>query len=210
MRIGQSNAIGQKSGFKERDQILETIQKEIYNLQESLKRIDADERLTIEEKNEQKKLIYDQIYNLRQQYSQRELALIREQQKQQGKVKVFNEEPSDTDAVVLDGNLAAIITADSALNSIRTSHSVKTKLEAEENTLDGEIKLDSERGLVIPEKLNHKDELSHKIQKVMGFMTDGVNQTEKAFDEAKDKDHKAKNDQAEQQKNKNGHVDVMI
>jgi chromosome segregation ATPase len=207
MRIEQGSAIGAKSGFNEKDQILESIQKEITNLQEKLKRVEADENLTLEEKNEQKKLIYDQIHNLRQQYSQRELALIKEQQQQQSKVKIFTEDESDTEAVVLDGNLAAMMSADSALGTIRASRSLKTKLEAEENTLSGEIKLDAERGLGVAEKVEQRNELSEKIGKVMSFLADDVKQTQKAFDKAKEEEKDAKD---EKKKNSIGHVDVLI
>ena len=204
MRIDSNNTVGLKSNIKESDQILESIQKQIIKLQEKLKNIDADQKLSLEEKNEQKKLIYDQINNLRQQYSQREIAIIREQQ-QQNKLKVFNE--NDSDAVVPDGNLVAMVSADSALNSIKTAKSVRTKLEAQENTLNNEIKTDSGRGLDVSEKVEESNGLSAKIQKVIDFMAEDVKKAHKAFDEAEDEEKDARN---KRQKNNNGHVDVLI
>ena len=204
MRIESNNTVGLKSNIKESDQILESIQQQIIKLQEKLKRIDADQKLSLEDKNEQKKLIYDQINNLRQLYSQREIAIIREQQ-QQNKLKVFNE--NDSDAVVPDGNLVAMVSADSALNSIKTAKSVRTKLEAQENTLNNEIKTDSGRGLDVSEKVEESNGLSAKIQKVIDFMAEDVKKAHKAFGEAEDEEKDARN---KRQKNNNGHVDVLI
>lgn len=209
MRIESNNAVGLKSNSKESDYILESIQKQILKLQDQIKSIDADEKLSIEDKNEQKKFIYDQIHNLRQQYSQRELALIREQQQQQQqeKVEVFTEDENDSEAVVLDGNLAAMMTAGVALNSVRTSRSVKAKLEAEERTLNSEIKTDSERGLGVSEKVQQRNEVSDNVQDVMDFLAVAVKQTHEAFDEAKEEAEDKRN---EQNKSSNGHVDVLI
>lgn len=211
MRIEPGNAAGLKSNSKENDYVLESIQKQIIKLQDQLKCIDADRRLTIEEKNDQKKLIYDQISNLRQQYSQRELALIQEQQKQQQKqekMEVFTEDENDSEAVVLDGNLAAMMTAGVTLNSVRSSRSVKAKLEAEERTLNSEIKTDSGRGLGVSEKVLQRNELSDNVQDVMDFLAVAVKQTHEALDETKDEEDKHNRD--EQQKSNNGHVDVLI
>jgi|GEM_PF-2699690 len=207
MRIEPGRTMGLNSNVKGSDTVLESIQKQINKLRDQLKEIDADEKLTLEQKNEQKELIHDQISNLRQQYSQREMALIREQQKQNNKVKVFTEDQKETDAVALDRNLAAMITADSTLSSLRTSRKVKTKLEAEENTIDGEIKLDAERGLGISEKVQQKNELTNKIQNVYDFLADDVKKTQNEFDRSKNED---KDNKDKRQEKHSGHVDVSV
>lgn len=207
MRIEPGRTMGLNSNVKGSDTVLESIQKQINKLRDQLKEIDADEKLTLEQKNEQKELIHDQISNLRQQYSQREMALIREQQKQNNKVKVFTEDQKETDAVALDRNLAAMITADSTLSSLRTSRKVKTKLEAEENTIDGEIKLDAERGLGVAEKVQQKNELTSKIQNVYDFLADDVKKTQNEFDRSKNED---KDNKDKRQEIHSGHVDVSV
>jgi len=207
MRIEPGRAMGLNSNVKSTDHMLESIQKQINKLQDQIKEIDADEKLSLEQKNEQKKLIYDQINNLRQQYSQREMALIREQQEKNNKVKVFTEGEKDAGAVVLDPNLTAMISADSTLSSLRTSRKMKTKLEAEENTIDSEIKLDAGRGLGISEKVQQKNELSGKIQNVYDFLADDVKKTQNEFSQAMDEE---KDDRNERQEKHSGHVDVSV
>lgn len=198
MRIQSGSTSGLKSGLKDNDFVLEAISKQMIRLQDKLKRIDADQKLSPEEKTRQKKLISDQLNILRQQYTQRELAMKSEQKQ----VKPLSDGDSEQD----DGSLFALINADGALSRAKSGRSVKTSLEGEQRTLKGEIKMDAARGVDVTKKEQRVSDLSSKIQSILEELAAEEDKAVGSFKQ----DEKDSEKEPGKDNERGGHVNVLI
>ena len=198
MRIQSGSAHGPKVGLKDNDFVLETISKQMLRFQEKLKRVEADQKLPPEEKTKQKELINDQLNALRQQYTQREMAIAMEQRK----AKPVSGEGTDVNGT----DMSVLISADGALSRAKAGQSIKTSLESERRTLKGEIRQDAARGVDVTKKEQKVSTLSASIQRILENM-----EAEKphAFEPTEDEQNALKNMRSEMN-NRSGHVDMMV
>ena len=198
MRIQSGSAQGPKVGLKDNDFVLEAISKQMLRFQEKIKRVEADQKLSPEEKTKQKELMNDQLNALRQQYTQREMAIAMEQRK----AKPVSGEGADVNGT----DMSVLISADGALSRAKAGQSIKTSLESEKRTLKGEIRQDAARGVDITKKEQKVSSLSASIQRILENM-----ETEKprAFESTEDEQNALKNMRSEMN-NHSGHVDMMV
>ncbi len=198
MRIQSGSAQGPKVGLKDNDLVLEAISKQMLRFQEKLKRVEADQKLPPEEKTKQKNLISEQLNALRQQYTQREIAIAMEQRK----AKPVSGEGTDVNGT----DMSVLINADGALSRAKAGQSVKTSLESERRTLKGEIRQDEARGVDVTKKEQKVSALSASIQRILENMEA---EKPRAYESKEDEQDALKNMRSEMN-NRSGHVDMMV
>jgi hypothetical protein len=206
MKINTINSINNKGinkSIRMQDSILKNIQKQINKLQGKINEIKVNDKLTYEQKTEKIKAGQEQMSLLRQQYTQRQLEVRKQQREKAEKLAQKNNKTEKTEQ---EQQLDTILSADSALRSIKTNSSVRVELQGEKRVLDNEIKTDAGRGLDVSEKIEEAAELSSRLQKINENMAD-------ADKKVKNKVSLSTNDKEgtkAKEENEKKHIDVLI
>lgn len=201
MRINSTSSVVNKA-VKIQDSILKNIQKQINKLQGKINEIKVNDKLTYEQKTEKLKAGQEQMNMLRQQFTQRQLEISKQQRE---KAEKLAQNGNKTETTKEKQELDTILSADSALKAIKTKSSVRKGLEGEKRVLNNEIKTDAGRGLDVSEKIEDAAELSSRLQRINKNMA----ATEKVKPKLSSKANN-NNKTKDKEENEKKHIDVLI
>jgi chromosome segregation ATPase len=143
------------------------INNQIANLQEQLKEIDENKKLSSEERTEMKKKLNAQIESLGK--------LLQEKQAEmEMKSKEMDPDEKDSESGLLQSADPALVSVEKMMAVIKNSggseadvlHAVKTTLEGNARILAGEIDTDAARGLDTTEKTKQLADMQARIQTI--------------------------------------------
>jgi chromosome segregation ATPase len=143
------------------------INNQIANLQEQLKEIDENKKLSSEERTEMKKKLNAQIESLGK--------LLQEKQAEmEMKSKEMDPDEKDSESSLLQSADPALVSVEKMMAVIKNSggseadvlHAVKTTLEGNARILAGEIDTDAARGLDTTEKTKQLADMQARIQTI--------------------------------------------
>ncbi len=165
----------QKNMSPKMDTVSKGIQNRIANAQMQLQGLSSKEELSTEEKMQKRQEIQKQIAEWNNQLRQHQMELRQEQQQEKVKKigdapagqKESNPEKEETDATkVSNASMEALLTADTALDMAQEYTGLSDALRGEAKVLDGEAKLDVERGVSAEEKKKVLEDIELRAEKI--------------------------------------------
>lgn len=143
----------QKTPEKQKDGVLESIQKQIDNLKAQMTSISENKDMSVEGKMEKKKELQSMIDELNNQLTQRKIEVQKQNQEDKSQAidnsDLNKQQTVDTNQVASsmdEASMKSLIGAGIAMSRVNKAESVKTSMKGEAGVLSEEIKIDSARG----------------------------------------------------------------
>lgn len=150
------------------DNQLKALQKQIVEVQEQLRQVNADKEMEPETKAEKTKALQQELQSLRQQMTQRKQEIRQEAQEKQA-ARQEESMKKDTRAqkgMVDNETIQGIVTADHSLKESKAMRDTQKSLEGKARTLASEISLDSARNGDTSAKQEQLSGLEEKISNI--------------------------------------------
>lgn len=183
-------ATGKMSG---QDHAVDQLKAQLQRTQDQLKKLEENENMTPEEKNEKKKELQKMVEELNRQLNQRQLEKQKEeQQKKAEKIAENLEESGQKDekqeTAHMLKTMKGMVRSGYAVEASKTYERVKTSLEGEAGKLEGEIFMDQLYGGDPKEKIEQLGSIEEKIGALAGksveSLTNAANELKKGNDQA--------------------------
>ncbi len=199
---GKNIPAGQMNLAQGTDAVSKSLQKQIVNAQKALQELSANKEMGMEEKMQRRKELQQQINELTNQLRQHQIELRRE--RQQAKKTSGEEAPAKQQTQEQPGSgmsepgMKALVSADAALGQAGTYGNVSTHLKGEARALQGEIKLDKQRGQEVGKKEGKLAKIEKRIQKATSSQLSVLEGANQKLREASKKDREEKTGQKEE------------
>lgn len=147
--VGGANAQAGQMRSQTTDPVSKNIQKQIENLQDQLREISKNEKMSSEEKMERRMELQKQISDLNNQLRQHQMEKQREKQQPANVTNANAADKTQTADEPVTGitkaGMQSIISADTAITQAEVTHKTVTQMEGRAGVLEIEIKLDAGR-----------------------------------------------------------------
>lgn len=151
------------------DAATKSLQKQIANAKKALQELSANKGLSTEQKMQKSQELKQQIMDLENQLRQHQIELRREQQQAQ---KAAKDEAAGRQGMgqkqpgygILKDGMEAMVSAGTAMKQAKAYGSTAMRLKGEARVLQGEIKLDKDRGIDVGQKEGRLAKMEERIE----------------------------------------------
>lgn len=180
------------------DAVSKNLQKQIANAQKALQELSANKDISAEEKMQKRQELQQQITDLNNQLRQHQMELRRERQQaaKEGAAARQEKKVGLPSHGVLKASMEAIVSADTAMKQAKAYGSTATRLKGEASVLQGEIKLDKDRGIDVGQKEGCLAKLEDRIEAATNSQLAVLEEANQGLQEAGSKEQEEKADSA--------------
>lgn len=176
------------------DAVFKNLQKQIANAQKALQELSANKDISAEEKMQKRQELQQQITDLNNQLRQHQIELRRERQQaaKEGEAARQEKKAGLPSHGVPKASMEAIVSADTAMKQAKAYGSTATRLKGEASVLQGEIKLDKDRGIDVGQKEGSLAKLEDRIEAATNSQLAVLEEANQGLQEAGSKEQEEK------------------
>ncbi|MBS6062500.1 FlxA-like family protein [Criibacterium bergeronii] len=215
----KTNALNINFKQTKKDDIKESLQNQIMNIQKRMGEISDSTTLSLEQKKQLKEELQEELKNLNKQIIEREMQIRKESQEKQEK-EMKEKLEKNNPKTEQEQTTSDIFMFSNTLTQIRVENSVRTRMKGQARVLASEIKQDEMYGSDTTKKKEQLAQLNERIGKMdkhIGEHMKDINEkikknNKKETEKDVDKEEKVKSDdkQAENKEKSEKHIDKKI
>jgi hypothetical protein len=194
----------QKTSEKQKDDVSESIQKQIDDLKAQITSISENKDMSVEGKMEKKKELQSMIDELNNQLTQRKIEVQKQNQEEKSEAidnsNLNKQQTLNTNQVASsmdEASMKSLIGAGIAMSRVNKAESVKTNMKGEAGVLSEEIKLDSARGRDTSNKRSQLSKIKGNISSISVNNASRLSDVNKEMEETKGKKSEKEADKIE-------------
>ncbi len=184
------------------DSILNSIQRQIMDVQSKLKKLNENKDMSAEEKMNRRKELQQQLQDLNRQLTQRKMELQKEQMERRAEEATANavkNKEQETEPGTMDSaSMHGLVNASSSMESVKAAQSVKTRQEGEARIMESEIKLDQARGSSTEGKQGRLSNLRSRIESSSDYVMRELTKVNKSVKEVREANGKGNDKKADE------------
>ncbi len=192
------------------DAVSKNLQKQIANAQKALQELSANKDISAEEKMQKRQELQQQITDLNNQLRQHQIELRRERQQaaKEGEAARQEKKAGLPSHGVPKASMEAIVSADTAMKQAKAYGSTATRLKGEASVLQGEIKLDKDRGIDVGQKEGSLAKLEDRIEAATNSQLAVLEEANQGLQEAGSKEQEEKAEEKQTVQGQKAHTEM--